>query len=153
MPQATPCLPQPSDILLGLQDALPGAELHPSSDPRQWELRHSEQPIRLRWHDQPARLELAVDIGVLPPEAGESTCRSLLSYNGLSGSTHGMRVVLEGPEHRLVLICDQPAGQCSPAELEQAMLNLVDSAYSVHIWLQVKLDSLSEHADASAAIH
>lgn len=153
MPHALPHLPQPSEILLDLQQALPGAELHPSDDPAQWELRHSQQPIRLRWHAEPARLELAVDIGVLPPQVGESVCRTLLSYNGLSGQTQGMRVALEGPEHRLVVMCDLPAGQCSAAELERAMLNLVDSAYSVHIWLQVKLERVSEPPDASAAMH
>ena len=146
-------LPTPSELLQGLQQALPGTELRQSPDAAHWELLHGGQVVRVRWHDEPARLELAVEIGPLPTDADDTLHRTLVSCNGLAGFAPGVRAMLEGADHRMWLLFDQPAGQCSPAELEKALLNLIDSAYSLHIWMQVKFGWASEPTDTPGALH
>ena len=149
----SPTLPQPEQLLHELQRILPLAELLPTADPATWSLRLGQQPVRLRWLQGPVRLELAVQAGELPEEATRAMHQALLAYNGLSGRTRGTRVGLEGTRPSLVLVCDQPAGQCSATEVHTAVMHLIDAVQSVQIWLQVQLDRQPAPVDAPDAVH
>ena len=35
------------------------------------------------------------------------------------------------------LVCDQPAGQCTPADMRLAVLHIIDAAQGVLIWMDV----------------
>lgn len=146
-------LPQPDQLLTELQAVLPQARLSPTPQTHEWHLQHGAHAVRLRWLGQPARIELALQAGELPAEAPVNVYRALLAYNGLAGLSRNLRVGTEGDGVNLFVLSDQPAGQCSATELQAALLDLIDAAQSVQIWLHVQLDRELATADEAVAIH
>ena len=146
-------LPPPERLLNELQTVMPMLALHATDGASVWQLQTGPHSIRLRWLDNPARLELALAIGELPDDAPAALYQALLAYNGVAGLNRSMRVASEGPGHALHLLCDQPAGACSAADLQAALLDLIDAAQSVQIWLHVQLDSELATADEILALH
>lgn len=146
-------LPLPERLLNELQTIMPMLELHATDGASVWQLHLGSHSIRLRWLDNPARIELALAIGELPDDAPAALYQALLAYNGVAGLNRSMRVASEGPIHALHLLCDQPAGACSAADLKAALLDLTDAAQSVQIWLHVQLDGELATADEILAIH
>jgi len=146
-------LPPPERLLNELQTVMPMLALHATDGASVWRLQTGPHVIRLRWLGNPARLELALAIGELPDDAPAALYQALLAYNGVAGLNRSMRVASEGPGHALHLLCDQPAGACSAADLKAALLDLIDAAQSVQIWLHVQLDSELATADEILSLH
>lgn len=155
MPCPPPSLPTPEQLLDDLRAVLPQAQLTPTLQPHEWRLcaGTGQRAVRLRWLANPARIELALEAGELPEIAPLAVYQALLAYNGVAGLGHSMRVATEGPRQTLLVLSDQPAGQCSAAELQAALLDLTDAAQSVQIWLHVQLDRELATADEALAIH
>lgn len=150
-PHTTTTLPSPAELLQALRQGQPQTQLLPTADPAQWLLQMGRLQVRLRWLNEPVRLEMAVNAGELPAAADEGMYKALLAYNSLSRRTRGTRVALE---HRsLEVLCDQPAGQCTARELQQALWHLVDEAHSAQIWMHVHLDQLLATQGETAPMH
>lgn len=146
-------LPQPEQLLTELLAVAPRVRLSPTPQAHEWQLQHGPCAIRLRWLNNPIRIEMALQAGELPADAPVAVYQALLAYNGRAGLGRNLRVGTEGAGQTLYVLSDQPAGQCSAAELQTALLDLVDAAQSVQIWLHVQLDRELATADEALAIH
>jgi len=146
-------LPQPELLLTELQAVLPQVQLSPTPQAHEWHLQLGAHTIRLRWLGRPARIELALQAGRLPADTPVNVYRALLAYNGLAGLSRNLRMGTEGSGENLFVLSDQPAGQCSTTELQAALLDLIDAAQSVQIWLHVQLDRELATASEMMAIH
>lgn len=144
-------LPSPDQLLEALRAVQPRSDLLPTPDPQLWLLQLGRLQVRLRWLGEPERLELSVDAGELPQQTDEAMYRALLAYNSLSRNTRGTRIALD--RRSLQVLCDQPAGQCSASELQEAVWHLIDAAHSAQIWMHVHLDQQLATADETSPVH
>ncbi len=145
MPNLSISLPTPAQMLQELRHLMPGIDLQPTNDPCIWSLQHDAHRVSVHWLYQPSRLELSMQMGQLSPDTTPLMYEALLAYNRHSSRTRGTRISLDGTERRLHIVCDQPAGQCTAAELRQAVLHIIDAAQGVLIWMDVHADEL--HTD------
>ena len=130
-------LPTPVQLLQELQALMPGIDLQPTDDPTLWNLQYRQHRIGVHWLYQPARLELSMAVGQVLPDTTPRMYEALLAYNRHSSRTRGTRISLDGVERQLHLVCDQPAGQCTAADMRLAVLHIIDAAQGVLIWRDV----------------
>lgn len=148
-----PALPQPAPLLSELQAVIPQLESRATAEASVWHLHLGLHLVRLRWLANPARLELALEVGHLPADAPVALYQALLAYNGVAALNRSTRVVTEGTDPTLWLLCDLPAAECSATELQAALLDLIDAGQSVRIWLHVQLDHQLATVEEVLAIH
>lgn len=149
MPNPSTSLPTPAQMLQelqALQALMPGVDLQPTDDPNLWELQYRLHRVTLHWRCQPSRLELSMAVGQLLPDTTPRMYEALLAYNRHSSRTRGTRISLDGIERRLHLVTDQPAGECTAAEMRQAVLHIIDAAQGVLIWMDVHGNEMHERS-------